>query len=281
MRIPNIGELYKDNWGRNQGDTEIKETPEFWSEKADIFAKKAHSPSSRKDCIDFLNKFVWSKNETVLDVAAGPGTYAIPLAKEVNRITATDFSSAMLEQLKKQAITENVSNIETVCGRWLDLEFTEKYDTVLCLNCLGVITIDENHESHLIKTLKKLDSLTKNRLITLIPHADSALDSEMIKILNINETPIERHRIAVLYYAMVDSGMLPSLEIISRPFSWIFSSLEEATEKMLLKANIKDVSATTINSLQNHLMSIMRINNDGTYSLTYNTKQALFIYEKN
>lgn len=280
MKIPNINELYKDNWGRNQGDTEAKETPDYWSKMAELFSKKAHSVASRKETIQFLNKFNWSKNETVLDVAAGPGTHSIPLSNYVKHITATDFSSEMLNQLQKKAKEENVTNIETICGRWLELEFNQKFNTVLCLNSLGVITSDSNHESHLIKTLKKLDSLALNRLIVLIPHADTALDNKMLEILEVKETPLERHRIAVLYYAMVDSGMLPSLEILSRPFHWVFSSIEEATDKMLMKSNLKECSQDKIVKLQDYLKSILQSNNDGTFSLSYNTKQALFTYIK-
>ena len=166
-----LKELYNEHWGRNYGDTEEKETPEFWSKMSKMFAKKAHTPEARNDTETFIKKFNWNKEETVLDIAAGPGTYTIPLSKYVKEITATDFSLEMLNELRKQADIEHQYNIKTVCGRWLDLQFTknEKYNTVLCLNCLGVITCDNNHESHLIETLKKINSIALDRIIILIP----------------------------------------------------------------------------------------------------------------
>ncbi len=53
-------------------------------------------------------------NEQVLDVACGTGATSIPLAKKLKkgRVTAVDFSSAMLDQARQKAQQENLHNID-------------------------------------------------------------------------------------------------------------------------------------------------------------------------
>jgi len=57
---------------------------------------------------------------TLLDVGCGPGTLAIPLAKQVRRVTALDYSAAMLAELNKQAHAAGMDNITTVQASWSD-----------------------------------------------------------------------------------------------------------------------------------------------------------------
>lgn len=272
-------QLYNQRWGLNYGDTDRKETPEFWNERAADFAAKAHSQQARAESEQFLDRFSWSPDETVLDVAAGPGTFAIPLARRVAQITATDFSEAMLDQLKIQAEKEKVPNIETSSGRWLEIETPKIHDTVLCLNSLGVISTDANHQSRLETTLRKLAACTGKRMILLIPHADSPLQPEMRKILGLDEVSLERRRIAVLYLAMIDCGMLPSLHIIRRPFRWTFTNEAEAVETLLIKAGVAD-SEKNRDSMSNYLQNRLIKDDSGRYTLAYEVSQGLYIWEK-
>jgi SAM-dependent methyltransferase len=215
----------------------------------------------------------------VLDVAAGPGTFAVPLAKRVAQVTATDFSPAMLDQLRIQADKEQVENIELLAGRWLELDLPQTFDTVLCLNSLGVISTDADHQPQLEKTLRKLAQCTGRRMIMLIPHADSPLEPEMRRALKLEEVSLERRRIAILYLAMVDCGMLPSLHIIRRPFRWTFSDESEAVETLLIKAGL-EVDKDNRGIMQKYLQNRLVKDDSCRYSLAYEVSQALFVWEK-
>lgn len=274
-----LREFYQQRWALNHGDTDKKETPEFWDERAADFAAKAHSEEASKESEEFLNRFVWNKNETVLDVAAGPGTFAVPLAKKVASVTATDFSQAMLDQLKIKAQSENITNVKTIQGCWLEMKQPEIHDTVLCLNSLGVISTDSQHCSRLEDTLKKLAGACGKRLIVLIPHADSPLEPDLRKNLGLEEVSMERKRIAVLYYAMVDCGMLPSLQIIKRPFRWTFADENEACETLLLKSGVSN-SEKHKSTMAEYLSTRLKRESSGRLSLAYEVSQALYIWEK-
>ena len=53
-----------------------------------------------------------------LDVGAGGGRYALPLALHVKRLVAIDPSPSMLEALREDAAAEGITNTETIETRW-------------------------------------------------------------------------------------------------------------------------------------------------------------------
>ncbi len=268
--------LYRHQWSLNKGENSSKETPEFWDSRAEDFAAKAHSQESRDEVLKLLKSFSWRKDETVLDVGAGPGTYAVPLAKMVASVTSTDVSEAMLAQLKLQAQKEGVNNIKTRVGRWLSLDNLKPHDTVMCFNSLGVISADDSHECHLDTALLKLRDLTKKRLLILIPHADSPADQLMKDAVGITNAPLERKRIAALYYGMIDCGMLPGLQILSRPFHWTFKDLNEAVDTLSFKLGLEESKKEL---LAVHLEKRL-VSNGKNLSLSYKCAQALFVWDK-
>ncbi len=283
MRSKDFEELrdfYNHRLALNYGDDSSKETPEYWDSAAERFAKSVHSAKGRAEAEEFLNQFIWEKGETVLDIACGPGTFAIPLALRGCKVVATDFSAEMLKQLKLQAEREKVPEIECIKSRWLESNLQVQFDTVICLNGLGVASTDAEHKARLGECLEKIYRLTRKRIILLIPHADSHLDDEMRRILGEYEIPMERLRIAMIYYAMVDHGMLPSIQIIQRPFKWVFSSLDEACDVLFKKSGIKEVCTTSRERFKKYIEKIMKPEENNNFSLTYNTKQALFIVNK-
>ena len=72
----------------------------------------------------------------MLDIGAGTGSLAIPLARQGAEVTAVDFSSEMLKQLVARAADEEVSIERTVHLSWdevdLDAEgFRDAFDLVI------------------------------------------------------------------------------------------------------------------------------------------------------
>ena len=75
----------------------------------------------------------------VLDIGAGPGTLAVPLARLVARVIALDPSREMLKVLEESAVREGIANIDTQNKTWQevnDAEVKEKFDLVIASNVL-------------------------------------------------------------------------------------------------------------------------------------------------
>lgn len=74
---------------------------------------------------------------TALDVGAGCGALAIPLAKKLERVSALDPSKPMMDILRRKAEALSMENIEFFEGRWGEVE-VEGHDLLLCANVPGV-----------------------------------------------------------------------------------------------------------------------------------------------
>ena len=56
--------------------------------------------------------------DTWLDVGAGAGRYALPIARHVREVIAVDPSSSMLAALDAGATAHGIGNIQAIAGRW-------------------------------------------------------------------------------------------------------------------------------------------------------------------
>jgi len=57
-------------------------------------------------------------DDTWLDIGAGAGRYALPLALRVRRVVALDPSPGMLAALDEQAAENGIANLRAIEGRW-------------------------------------------------------------------------------------------------------------------------------------------------------------------
>jgi 2-polyprenyl-3-methyl-5-hydroxy-6-metoxy-1,4-benzoquinol methylase len=72
---------------------------------------------------------------SVLDVGAGTGAFALPLATLASRVTAIDYSPAMLRILGLKLAATGTQNVRPVLARWEDA-VVEPHDVVLTANAL-------------------------------------------------------------------------------------------------------------------------------------------------
>ncbi|MFA4825198.1 MAG: class I SAM-dependent methyltransferase [Methanoregula sp.] len=76
-----------------------------------------------------------TKESRVLDIGAGPGTLAIPLAPRVKEITAIEPGEGMAEILSERMRTEGITNISIIKKRWEDIiparDLSGQYDVVI------------------------------------------------------------------------------------------------------------------------------------------------------
>jgi ubiquinone/menaquinone biosynthesis C-methylase UbiE len=95
---------------------------EDWDERAERFSKGAIDSRYAANFVNFLQP---QPQWTVFDMGCGSGTIALPLAKQVQSVTAADFSPKMLAALDQYAKERKLDNITT-----LKLSWTDNWDTV-------------------------------------------------------------------------------------------------------------------------------------------------------
>lgn len=96
----------------------VRETPEagdFYAPVAQVFV--ADPQRSGDEVLDHL--LALSRPEdTWLDIGAGAGRYALPIALHVRSVVAIDPSPGMLAALREQAGAHGIANVVAIEGRW-------------------------------------------------------------------------------------------------------------------------------------------------------------------
>lgn len=69
--------------------------------------------------------------DTLLDVGAGTGRFAVPLARQVRQVVAVEPSPAMLAELTRAAEAAGIRNVTTVAARWEDAQVAPA-EVVMC-----------------------------------------------------------------------------------------------------------------------------------------------------
>jgi len=90
-------------------------SPESWNLIDDGYAELV-APVLAHYARDAIRLAAPAGDAWVLDVAAGPGTLALSAAKQVAHVSALDFSSAMIERLRRDAAALGYANIDAQVG---------------------------------------------------------------------------------------------------------------------------------------------------------------------
>ena len=93
--------------------------PEDWDKRAEDLAANCAGPESRYTAA-FLERMQMQANDTLLDVGCGPGTIALPLAKQCRRVYGLDYSQGMLDVMLRRAGEQGLDNVECICRSWDD-----------------------------------------------------------------------------------------------------------------------------------------------------------------
>ena len=106
-----------------------------WDERAGRFARMtAELNTSREPLLRALSETV-RPDDSALDVGAGAGRYALPLASMASRVTAVEPSAGMRASLERTLQERGVSNVTVVPGTWQEVN-VEPHDVVLCAHVL-------------------------------------------------------------------------------------------------------------------------------------------------
>ena len=161
----------------------------------------------------------------VLDIGAGPGTLAIPLAPRVKEVTAVEPGAGMVSILLERAAQDGITNIRCVQKRWEDVDpdqdLSGPYDLVIASLSLTMEDIRA--------ALEKMDSVTQG-MVCLYWFADMPFWEKMYADL---WEPLHGSmyysgpKVDCLFNVLYQMGIYPNVEMMPLSKEYRFASHEE------------------------------------------------------
>ena len=208
--------------------------------------------------------------DTVLDVGAGAGRLAIPIAKRVKHVTAVEPSKKMYDFLISTAKKESIHNLTAINRSCEDLlldEDIKPHDIVFASFSLFMADIAD--------VLQQMSELA-NKSIYLFFSASQWMSDDLQKIVNNSESPIKSSDYIYVYNILHDLGILANVEIWDSESTYSYESLDDAVSKF---GESYDVSADKKAELKVHLSKHL-IEENGKFVLKHDRKVAMVWWTK-
>ncbi len=206
-------------------------------------------------------------SSTVLDIGAGTGAFAIPIAREVKKVTVVEPSKEMLMRLRSKM--DNLTNIRMIDKCWEDASIDEIgiHDMVIAVNSLYRIT-------DITMALKKMLSVAKKNLYIIMQCRSNFYKKiwQQLKKGQYHSPPSFIH----LYNVLYELGVTANVEIIRIPRSQIYLDIKQAVRHWLIRL---DLQSEDEDKLQAYLLGCLK-EKDGMLYLEEEGQSAIIWYEK-
>lgn len=104
---------------------------DFWTPRTVGWYERANERSDYAAAVFAAAADLLADGRTALDVGAGFGALAVPLALRMERVTAIEPSPAMADALERTAARRGLDNLEVIRAEW-QMAKAEPHDLVVC-----------------------------------------------------------------------------------------------------------------------------------------------------
>jgi SAM-dependent methyltransferase len=222
-------DVWKDQRTRHHETNRNSADASFWDAKdaARRFYRMAQENNGER-IEKTLRDLPLTPSSRVLDVGAGPGALAIPIARRVGHVTAVEPSKGMWSVLEENVEEERIGNIDVVRKRWEDVTVAEDlsppYDIVFASYSLDVPDIRD--------AVRKLEEAS-SRYVYIYWFAGEtswdAMSRELWPLLH-GSSFVPSPKCDILYNVLYSMGIYPNIEVF--PFRHVnrFADLAEAVD---------------------------------------------------
>ena len=199
---------------RRDGDPER----DPWTSRADRFAAHSEHLPADDPLLAHLRVEI-RPGDTLLDVGAGTGRYALPLAALARRVIAVEPSPAMRRHLAARVAAAGAGNVAIVGAPWPEAE-TEMADVTLCAHVVyGVREI--------APFLRELDRRTR-RLCLIGIRVDQHPGLHELARALFGEERVCQPALLHLYNVLAELGIIADVRVLPASGGFRFAEREEA-----------------------------------------------------
>jgi len=204
---------------------------DYWDRRAPSYARITRD---RTDSFLGVLEPYLSPRKTLIDVGAGAGRHAVPLAERLEWVTAVEPSEGMRAQIPHR------DNITVVASTWLDADVAPA-DFVIC--CHVLYGIEDP-----VPFIEKLQASARERVFVMmregpVPHPVTMLRS---RLQGQPELPIPQF--SDLFMLLMQMGIAPDVDFVRYPVVNRYKDMDEALAdcQMLVGAEWDEARARTV-----------------------------------
>ncbi len=194
---------------------------DFWRGRAEAFRADPHRTGD--PLLERLHGFT-GPGDTVIDVGAGGGRLALPLALRCASVVAVEPSESMAAVLTGQAAESGISNVTLVQSTWEDA-VTLPGDVAICAHV--VYTVRD-----IAGFLEKLDAHARRQVVVIVYNRPPQSAVYPLWKLVHGEERLPLPSLPELCDALADLSIRPSLDHMEPGDRMGFDSVEQALEQL-------------------------------------------------
>lgn len=194
----------------------------------------------------------------VLDIGAGPGTFAFPLAVRGCSVTVVEPSPVMREALGERMREENCSTIRVIPKRWEDIrpdELGDPYDAVIASYSLTMMDIGEA-----VVKMQNCCRGTVHLFWFLTPPSWATVNKDLWPHLHGGEFPGEPMA-DWLWQVLLEMGIYANLTVEVKSSFTRFAAFDDAAEEFFQRLNC--TTPEQKETVNNYLRAVLRQDADG------------------
>ena len=183
----------------------------YWDRRASSYARSTHARSD--EFLRILEPYL-APLKTLIDVGAGTGRHATPLAERLEWVTAVEPSDGMRSHIPPR------DNMTVVASTWEDADVAPA-DLVICSHVLYGV-------AEPLPFIDKLQRSARERVFLMMRESDLPHPAATLRKKLIGTDGPRLPRFSELFMLLVQTGVAPDVAFIRYPIITRYSSMDEA-----------------------------------------------------
>jgi SAM-dependent methyltransferase len=183
----------------------------YWDRRARSYARSTHARSD--EFLQVLEPYLGPR-KTLIDVGAGTGRHATPLAERLEWVTAIEPSEGMRSHIPPR------ENMTVIASTWEDAEVAQA-DLVICSHVMYGVADP-------VPFLEKLQKAARERVFVMMRETDLPHPAAELRKRLIGDSGPRLPRFSELFMLLLQIGVAADVAFIRYPIVTRYASMEEA-----------------------------------------------------
>jgi len=183
----------------------------YWDRRANSFARSTHNRA--RDLLQVLEPFL-SPDKTLIDVGAGTGRHATPLASRLEWVTAVEPSEGMRSHIPP------LDNMTIVASTWEEAEVAPA-DLVICSHVIYGV-------AEPVPFLEKMQRSARERVFVMMRETDLPHPAAELRRRLLGADGPRLPRFSELFMLLLQMGAAPDVAFLRYPIVTRYADMDEA-----------------------------------------------------